>query len=240
MEQKDIDIFEILKNEEYGTELYTPKCGRVWHSGMANDKDSAKAIWTEDEAGREHFFDKNGKIYKEGEILLFTSKQMRDWSKFFKKGDVLEYKKENNQATCLFDSYEDDKTKLRFTGLYTLTKGKIWDTPTSWDIHDWVKSDHPAEYIKTIEERLGGKLNRETLEIEKPAFKTFDKVLVSCGKGFKWLPAFFVRDRGESFTNRYNVLPLHSGKAADFTQCIPYEGHENFAFTDYDFVDLPF
>lgn len=335
MEQKDIDIFEILKNEEYGTELYTPKCGRVWHSGMANDKDSAKAIWTEDEAGREHFFDKNGKIYKEGEILLFPSKQMRDWSKFFKKGDVLEYKKENNQATCLFDSYKDDKTKLRFTGLYTLTKGKIWDTPTSWDIHDWVKSDHPAEYIKTIEERLGGKLNRETLEIEKPAkltfeigklyvfherdedgeltiigklidknesedtltfgnqyeietekfvtdqafdlrisvntelreatenevelfnkhysiwkkekearkqpaFKTFDKVLVRCGKGFKWLPAFFIRDRGEDFAARYNVLPLHSGKTADFTSCIPYEGHENFAFTDYDFVDLPF
>lgn len=336
MEQKDIDIYEILKDEEYGTELYTPKCGRVWHSGMANDKDSAKAIWTEDEAGREHFFDKNGKIYKEGEILLFPSKQMRDWSKFFKKGDVLEYKKENNQATCLFDSYEDDKTKLRFTGLYTLTKGKIWDTPTSWDIHDWVKSDHPAEYIKTIEERLGGKLNRETLEIEKPvkltfeigklyvfneddedgeltiigkligknesedtltfgeqyeienekfvtdqtfdlrisvnkelreatenetelfakhrsirlkeekeareqpAFKPFDKVLVRCGRGFNWLPAFFVRDRGEDFASRYNVLPLHSGKAADFTQCIPYEGHENFAFTDYDFVDLPF
>lgn len=41
-------------------------------------------------------------------------------------------------------------------------------------------------------------------------------------------------------TNAHNVLPLHSGKAADFTQCIPYEGHENFAFTDYDFVDLPF
>ena len=75
---------------------------------------------------------------------------------------------------------------------------------------------------------------------EQPAFKTFDKVLVRCGKGFKWLPAFFVRDRGEDFASRYNVLPLHSGKTADFTQCIPYEGHENFAFTDYDFVDLPF
>lgn len=56
MEQKDIDIYEILKDEEYGTELYTPKCGKVWHSGMANDKDSAKAIWTEDEAGREGSF----------------------------------------------------------------------------------------------------------------------------------------------------------------------------------------
>lgn len=183
MEQKDIDIYEILKNEECGTELYTPKCGRVWHSGMANDKDSAKAIWTEDEAGREHFFDKNGKIYKEGEVLLFPSKEMRDWSKFFKKGNVLEYKKENNQATCLFDSYEDDTTKLRFTGLYTLTKGKIWDTPTSWDIHDWVKSDNPAAYIKTIEERLGGKLNRETLEIEKaqPEFKDGDIAFADYG-----------------------------------------------------------
>lgn len=171
MEQKDIDIYEILKDEEYGTELYTPICGRVWHSGMANDKDSEKAIWTEDGAGREHFFDKNGKIYKEGEVLLFPSNEMRDWSKFFKKGDVLEYKKENNQATCLFDSYEVDTTKLRFTGLYTLTKGKIWDTPTSWVTSDWVKSDNPDAYIKTIEERLGGKLNRESLEIEKPAFE---------------------------------------------------------------------
>lgn len=335
MEQKGIDIFEILKGEEYGTELYTPICGRVWYSGIANDKDSAKAIWTEDGDGREHFFNKSGKVSKEGEVLLFPSKEMRDWSKFFKKGDVLEYKKENNQATCLFDSYEDDTTKLRFTGLYTLTKGKIWDTPTSWDIHDWVKSDHPAEYIKTIEERLGGKLNRETLEIEKPvkltfeigklyvfherdedgelaiigelidknesedtltfgnqyeienenfvtdqtfdlrisvntelreatenevelfnkhyaiwkkekeereqpAFKPFDKVLVRLGKEFKWLPALFIRDRGESFTNRYNVLPLHTGKPADFTHCIPFEGHENIAFTSYDIENLPF
>lgn len=336
MEQKDIDIYEILKNEEYGTELYTPKCGRVWHSGMANDKDSAKAIWTEDGAGREHFFDKNGKIYKEGEILLFPSKQMRDWSKFFKKGDVLEYVGDNKlQGTCTFEKYEDE-TKTRFFGRFVKEK-EVLNPKLSANFRtaDWVKSDDPADYIRFVEERLGGKLNRETLEIEKPAkltfevgrfyvfneddedgeltiigklidknesedtltfgdqyeienkkfvtdqtfdlrisvqkelreategeilmfqkardiwrkekearehpdFKTFDKVLVRCGRGFKWLPAFFVRDRGEDFAFRYNVLPLHSGKTADFTSCIPYEGHENFAFTDYDFVDLPF
>lgn len=72
MEQKDIDIYEILKDEDYGTELYTPKCGNVWHSGMANDKDSAKAIWTEDGAGREHFFNKNGKITQD-ELAYFVS-----------------------------------------------------------------------------------------------------------------------------------------------------------------------
>ena len=333
MKQKDIDIYEILKDEEYGTELYTPKCGKVWHSGMANDKDSAKAIWTEDEAGREHFFDKNGKIYKEGEILLFPSSEMRDWSKFFKKGDVLEFAGDTGvQGTCTFEKFEDE-TKTRFLGRFVKEKECMYyKRASSFRTADWVKSDDPAGYIRFVEERLGGKLNLETLEIEKPAFeigklyvfdekdedgnvtvigkligknesedtlkfgnqyeietekfvtdqafdlrisvhdelreatenevelfnkhyaiwkkekeakeqpafKTFDKVLVRCGKGLKWLPAFFIRDRGEGTNYRYNVLPLHSGKTADFTSCIPYEGHENFAFTDYDFVDLPF
>ena len=338
MEQKDIDIFEILKNEEYGTELYTPKCGRVWHSGMANDKDSAKAIWTEDEAGREHFFDKNGKIYKEGEILLFPSKQMRDWSKFFKKGDVLEYVGDKKlQGTCTFEKYEDE-TKTRFFGRFVKEKEVLNpNLSANFRTVDWVKKYDPTGYIRFVEERLGGKLNRKTLEIEKtqpakptfeigklyvfkeededgelaiigeliaknesedtltfgnqyeietekfvtdqafdlrisvnkelreatenevelfnkhyaiwkkekeakeqPAFKVFDKVLVRLGKEFKWLPALFIRDRGESFTNRYNVLPLHTGKPADFTHCIPFEGHENIAFTSYDIENLPF
>lgn len=119
MEQKDIDIYEILKDEECGTELYTPKCGNVWHSGMANDKDSAKAIWTEDGAGREHFFYKNGKIYKEGEVLLFPSKEMRDWSKFFKKGDVLVHRDANIHV--IFEGFKDNR--------YTRFKGKhyLWN-----------------------------------------------------------------------------------------------------------------
>jgi hypothetical protein len=175
MEQKDIDIYEILKNEEYGTELYTPKCGRVWHSGMANDKDSAKAIWTEDEAGREHFFDKNGKIYKEGEILLFPSKEMRDWSKFFKKGDVLEYVGDKKlQGTCTFEKYEDE-TKTRFFGRFVKEKEVLNPNLSSnFRTVDWVKKYDPTGYIRFVEERLGGKLNRKTLEIEKPAKLTFE------------------------------------------------------------------
>ena len=328
MKQKDIDIYEILKDVERGTELYTPKCGRVCFSGMANNKDSAKAIWTEDNDGREHFFDKNGKIYKEGEVLLFPSKEMRDWSKFFKTGDVLE----SERGICILEAYEDDWTKLNFTGRYSLAKGKISDKHESFSTLDWVKSDHSAEYIKTIEERLGGKLNRETLEIEKPkkpsfevgklyvfhlddedgeltiigklisknesedtlrfgyqyeietekfvtdqafdlristhkelreategeaitfqeactqwekeeghpVFKPFDKVLVRCDKKYKWLPAFFVRDRGDEYAWRYKVLCIHSGKVADFAYCIPFEGHENISCTNYDIENLPF
>lgn len=338
MEQKDIDIYEILKDEKYGTELYTPKCGNVWHSGMANDKDIAKAIWTEDGAGREHFFDKNGKIYKEGEILLFPSKQMRDWSKFFKKGDVLEYVGDKKlQGTCTFEKYEDE-TKTRFFGRFVKEKEVLNPNLSSnFRTVDWVKKHDPTGYIRFVEERLGGKLNRKTLEIEKPAkptfeigklyvfreededgeltiigklidknesedtltfgnqyeienekfvtdqtfdlrisvskelreatddeyctfrdayylwekskekkseeqpaFKPFDNVLVSNGEGYNWQPAFFVSDRGEGASYRYKVLPIQSGKVAYFAQCIPYEGNESIAFTDYDIENLPF
>lgn len=341
MEQKDIDIYEILKKEEYGTELYTPICGKVWHSGMANDKDSAKAIWTEDEDGREHFFNKNGKIYKEGEVLLFPSKEMRDWSKFFKYGDILV--NEDGDAHIIFKGF-DDYTYKTFKGNYyllenegsTVTFGEYEDNlPTSE--FNKANKENAQEYICKIEKRLGGKLNLETLEIEKsakltfevgklyvfkeededgeltiigklidknesedtltfgnqyeietekfvtdqafdlrisvnkelreatddeyctfreayylwekskekkskeqPCFKVFDKVLVRNGKRFKWQPSFFVRDRGEEAIYRYKVLLIEKGKVGDFTSCIPYDGHEDFAFADYDYVDLPF
>ena len=329
MEQKDIDIYDILKDEERGTELYTPICGRVWHSGMANDKDSAKAIWTEDEAGREHFFDKNGKVSKEGEVLLFPSNEMRDWNKFFKKGDVLVHR--NGDVHVIFEGFKDN-CYTRFKCKHYLWKEYFEDYSKEKSemitfLFKKVSDDEAKTYINTLEKHFGGKLNRETLEIEKPvfeigklyvfieededgelaiigeliaknesedtltfgnqyeietenfvtdqafdlrisvhdelreatenevelfnkhyaiwkkekearkqpAFKTFDKVLVRCGKGFKWLPAFFIRDRGEDFASRYNVLPLHSGKPADFEHCIPYEGHEYLAFTSDPF-----
>lgn len=337
MEQKDIDIYEILKSMPKGTKLYTPLVGMVEFTSVATNKEAGEAIWTENRNG-EFSFDKNGRWLDGGEVLLFPSNEMRDWSKFFKKGDVLEYKGENNcKGTCIFESYEDEMTKLHFTGLYILQKGKIWNNPTSFRTSDWVKAENPGDYIQFVEERLCGNLNLETLEIEKPAkltfeigrlyifneddedgeltiigklidknesedtltfgnqyeienqkfvtdqaldmristhkelreatedevelfskhysiwqekekkkamskcfFKTFDKVLVRCGKKCKWLPAFFVRDRGDEFAWRYNVLPIHSGKTADFAYCIPYEGNESIAFTTYDIEDLPF
>lgn len=338
MEQKDIDIYEILKNEEYGTELYTPKCGRVRHSGMANDKDSAKAIWTEDEAGREHFFDKNGKIYKEGEILLFPSKEMRDWSKFFKKGDVLICYEGKKPYCTIFDGFESNTYKA-FKGkfAYDSYEDKWYQNEGNLSTSTFHKLDREDSeiYVTKIEERFGGKLNRETLEIEKPAkptfeigklyvfreededgelaiigeliaknesedtltfgnqyeienekfvtdqtfdlrisvnkelreategevelfnkhydiwkngkeekeqpaFKTFDKVLVRDGREYEWLPALFVRDRGEGANYRYKVLSLRSGKPAEFACCIPYEGNENIIFTDHNIDNLPF
>ena len=331
MEQKDFDIYEILKGMPDGTPLYTPLCGNVEFTSVAADKEKAEAIWTEDKNG-EYAFDKNGKWMKGGEVLLFPSNEMRDWSKFFKKGDVLVFQGVAMKVICIFEKYEDE-TLVRFRCRHASKNGNLYSRQTSFETEDWVKSENPDSYIKFVEERLGGKLNLETLEIEKPAFeigklyvfdeqdedgnitvigkligkdeskgtltfgtqyeietenfvtdqtfdlntclhkelreateneaelfnkhysiwkekenkakekpdfKPFDKVLVRSGNNCSWLPAFFVRDRGEDFAWRFNVLPIHSGHAGDFASCIPFEGHENIAFTNYDIENLPF
>lgn len=335
MEQKDFDIYEILKGMPDGTPLYTPLCGNVEFTSVAEVKEQEKAIWAEGKNGV-YAFDKNGKWVKGGEVLLFPSKEMRDWSKFFKKGDVLEFAGDKGvQGTCTFEKFEDE-TKTRFIGRYVKEKECLYyKRALSFRTADWVKSDDPAGYIRFVEERLGGKLNRETLEIEKPKkpafeigklyvfneedddgdvtvigklidkdeskdtltfgkqyeieteyfianetfylnislhdelreatekeaelfnehysiwekkekeamaqpdFKPFDKVLVRDGKEYEWLPALFIRDRGEGANYRYKVLPLRSGNSTEYSCCIPYEGNENIIFTDHDTEDLP-
>lgn len=176
MEQKDIDIYEILKDEEYGTELYTPICGRVLFSGMANDKDSKSAIWTERENGEERFFDKNGKVSKEGEVLLFPSNEMRDWSKFFKKGDVLVHR--DCDIHVIFEGFKDNRY-TRFKSKHYLWKECFEDY--NKEVSEMVtftfrkaSDDEAHAYINTLEKHFGGKLNRETLEIEKPEKLTFE------------------------------------------------------------------
>lgn len=89
MEQKDFDIYEILKGAPVGTPLYTPMCGNVLLSYLATNKEAGEAIWTENKNG-EYSFNKNGRWMEGGEVMLFPSDRMREWRKLaWKKGDVL-------------------------------------------------------------------------------------------------------------------------------------------------------
>ena len=175
MEQKDIDIYEILKGMPDGTPLYTPMLGNVEFTSVAEDKEKMEAIWTEDKNG-EYSFDKHGKWMEGGEVLLFPSKGMRDWSKFFKKGDVLTT--DDGKQECIFDGWYNKN--------YTQARVKYWLDTSNENNIKCLEENQPLTsvmfkqedkekiecYINTIEEWYGGKkLNRETLEIEKPAFE---------------------------------------------------------------------
>lgn len=176
MEQKDIDIYEILKGMPYGTPLYTPMLGNVELTSVEGDKEKSEAIWTEDKNNGTYTFDKNGKWMKGGEVLLFPSKEMRDWNKFFKKGDVLTT--DDGKQECIFDGWYNKN--------YTQARVKYWLDISNENNIKCLEENQPLTsvmfkqenkekiecYINTIEEWYGGKkLNRETLEIEKPAFE---------------------------------------------------------------------
>lgn len=114
----------------------------------------------------------------DGLQILFPSKEMRDWSKFlWKKGDVLA----NGEGDyCVFKEFAHSSYQTVKAVFVKRNKKSIHSDSCLLDTKDWHKASHSctATYINTIEKELSGKLNMETLEIEKaqPEFKDGDIV----------------------------------------------------------------
>ena len=203
--EKEINIVEILKDKPKGTKLYSSACGEC-ELKEADDKSFKISFYSSKSGfmnGGEGTFDKNGNLYDDGECIVFPSKEMRDWSKFaWKKGDVLVNGDKN--LHIIFEAFEND-TYTRFKGKHYLWKeGNEEDyakeeTYMLTSVFEKVNDDVAECHINTIEERLGGKLNRETLEIEKtqPEFKDGDivvygKSVAICRKIYKSTIYFYV------------------------------------------------
>lgn len=173
MEQKDFDIHEILKGVPAGTKLYTKMCGNVELTYIALNKEFKGAILVKNKTG-EYTFNKNGRFTEGGEVMLFPSYEMRDCSKFaWKKGDVLVSK--DREVHIIFEKFEDDAF-TKFRGKHYLWKEcyneEVFQMETS--VFEKASDDDTQTYINNINKCFGGKLNRETLEIEKPAKPVFE------------------------------------------------------------------
>ena len=176
METK-INITTILKNKPKGTKLYSSACGKCKLEEV-DDKSFKISFYNSKFGfmnGGEGYLDKNGKLYDDGECVVFPSKEMRDWSKFaWKKGDVLVSK--HGTKEVIFDGFDDDYY-VTFKGKHALEtiegeseyKGESDDGYNYFYTENYyLESEDAAQtYINTLEKILGGKLNRETLEIEK-------------------------------------------------------------------------
>lgn len=181
MENK-INIAEILKDKPQGTKLYSSACGKC--NLVSVDDKSFKISFYNSKFGfmngGEGYLDKNGKLYDDGECVVFPSREMRDWGKFsWEKGDILVNKDED--VHIIFERFVDD-TYCSFAGKYYLWKENN-NTEQFYEKERLLTSDFQKaskesaqNYINTIEKRLGGKLNMGTLEIEKAEFKDGDIV----------------------------------------------------------------
>lgn len=175
--EKEINIAEILKNKPKGTRLYSPIFGECVFCYVREVTDDICVKHNDEKA----FFSSEGLYNTLGECLLFPSREMRDWSKFaWKKGDLLI---NSCGFQCIFKEWaSDDYTK--FNGCYSNSRDGYEDVSNA-ETAKFDKLDHNIAYgyVREIERKLGGKLNLETLEIEKQLeFKNGDVLFVKCDK----------------------------------------------------------
>ena len=215
-----INIAEILKDCPKGMKLYSPIYGKVelWKV----NSNSVYSIMTTTSIDRAGSFTSEGLLYEKypsAECLLFPSSEMRDWTKFFKRGDVV--RSIDDGAQAVFKGWESDDYTSFYASIVHHAEVDEWDEDIVFAVESFYKEyeEFARGFIVDAEEHYNGKYNPETLQVEpvKPEcpFKPFDKVLVRCGNGI-WGATFFSRCDKESTWTYVGV------DCNNWEQCIPY------------------
>ena len=214
--KKEINIVDILKDKPNGTKLYSPIFGEC----TMNKTETTDELIRVDIPNNFHYFNSKGNFRtngigsSDGECLLFPSNRIRDWSKFaWKKGDVLV--SNDGKKNIIFVEFTND-TYTSFKGKYGYEASTFSENEEILATQDYVLADCSKNlYRCTIEERLGGKLDMETLEIEynkpKCELKPFDKVVVR-NSGGRWTIDFF----------SFKVPGLYACIGSSWNFCLPY------------------
>lgn len=219
MENK-INIAEILKDCPKGTKLYSPIYGEVELSQICKNFYKYSII-VETVTGNSLSFAKDGRLYiqyLDAECLLFPSSEMRDWTKFFKRGDVVI--KNGVGMAAVFDGWANDTyTEFNTTiNLYcdgNTCEEEVCDTL----LFRKATGEERKQFIEKAEEHYNGKYNPETLQVEpiKPEcpFKPFDKVLVRNNDEMVWKADYFSHYKDN---NDYHYCCIGNS----YRDCIPF------------------
>lgn len=206
MEEK-INIAAILESKPQGTKLYSLTYGDCSYQGYTGDF----GIECQSQNGVQFNLDEYGKYCIDGECILFPSKEMRDWNKFaWKKGDVLV---NSRGLKILFDRWANGN----YTSFYAKTINLVEDAFLDTNLHTLASEKEAKSFIKCIEEKLGGKLNLESLEIEKqPEFKDGD--ILYAEKDESHTDGIFILKTIKGKRGNYACLILHPYRMCNYSR----------------------
>lgn len=211
--EKELNIAEILKDKPQGTKLYDLLYNVDVELDTISTTDKETVVWCTNETdnnttchrGYSEFGTVRG--CPDGLQILLPSKEIRDWRKFaWKKGDVLV--SNDSDSHIIFKGFSKDD--------YTIFEGKHWisvskkrhisclNMQNTQNYHIEDNKEVAQTYINTIEEKLGGKLNRETLEIKKqPEFKDGDIITITPQIGNNFIFIFRAEDVEKYYCHAY-------------------------------------
>lgn len=225
--ENEINIAEILRDMPKGTKLYSPLFGEVKFKGFIGDRISI--IHTSDD-GNEYCnsFFKEGRLfsdYSESECLLFPSSEMRDWTKFFKRGDVV--RSIDDGAQAVFKGWESDDYTSFYASIVHHAEVDEWDEDIVFAVESFYKEyeEFARGFIVDAEEHYNGKYNPDTLQVEpvKPEcpFMPFDKVLVRDNEAQLWKANYFSHYEEDDEDYPYTCIDN------SYHCCIPYENNKH-------------
>lgn len=202
--EKELNIAALLKEKPQNTRLWSPIFGDVYLKDVTDVNNNMIRITHH---GVDNIFMNNGKVWADGDVCLFPSRCMDDWQKFaWKKGDILV--SNDNDSHIIFEGFSKDD--------YTTFEGKHWtcvsikryisylDAQNTQDYHIEDDKDAAQTYINTTEERFGGKLNLETLEIEKQhEFKDGDIITI---EDTEYKAIIIYKSNGDCMFRSYAVI----------------------------------
>lgn len=217
MENK-IKVSEILRYCPKGTKLYSTVFGEL----KLQDVLDGGVIETSSLCGTiEHFFEE-GFYSENGECVLFPSRKMRDWTKFFKRGDVVCNK--DGGMYAIFEGWvNDDYTEFNTTINYYESIASFGTEEVCYtDCFVKASDEERAAFIANAEKYYNGKYNPETLQVEpvkpKCPFKPFDKVLARDDDKHIWRANYF-----SHYSNDYEYP--YCCINGFYRYCIPYNEH---------------
>ena len=230
----NINIAEILKDCPKGMELYSPLFGEVKLKQV--DSNAIRPIRITTNIGEETSFNSEGRYsapYPEAECMLFPSRKMRDWTKFFKQGDVVI--KNGGGMAAIFDGWANDNYTEFNTSINLYCDGNTGEEEVCETLlFRKTTEEERKQFFEKAERAFNGKYNPETLQVEpvKPTcpFKPFDKVLVRDNDEGEWYANYF------SHYKENNDCPYVCIDNS-YIYCIPYEGNEHLLGTSEAYTE---
>ena len=228
-EKELVNIAEILRDyKENEIILYTTMYGDAFFKGFTRDGGiilgCCNAIMKVN-----LLLDVNGRVKdtQRGECVLFPSFEMRDWSKFFKHGDVVV--RATDGAMFVFDCWaKGDFTQMYITDYFDKPSefggNELRQKYLTVKTKDYQKADEEQRkfFFESLDKSYAfavkcGRIMR--VEKRAPHFNTYDKVLVRNRKQNWKIDLFSHYEQFGSY--RYRTLGGY------YEYCIPFDGNEH-------------
>ena len=234
MENKKINIAELLKDCPKGMELYSPIFGELKFNEVNTINNRILVVQQNDYIAE---FESDGRLIncKNGECLLFPSKGKTTWEGFhrpFMDGDIVVCTNESCTFTAIFKGMRNGSSFYRY--------GVMYDNEFRCLVNDWsdfndscrlATEEEKEKLFKAIKDN-GYKWDTETKTLKKltpnkfdiTTLKPFDKVLMRSSNAREWVATFYSHYSNNKFYG--------CGMCCD--QCIPYEKNEHLLGTTDD------